>query len=178
MLAAAIDGSVLSLGSLIGFLALFGLAARTTVLSIRHNQGLAAGANGASTAALVQRGAQERFTPIVATAAAVACFALPLAVLGARPGLEVVHPMALVILGGLVTSTLASLFVLPVLYLRFGAAPVLVADWERAVVTQWVPEPLDEEEQRPLSVGTEGNGAPAPDAVVPDAVVPPQESGR
>jgi Cu/Ag efflux pump CusA len=69
---------------------------------------------------LVLRGARERLAPILMTASATALALLPLVVFGNRPGQEIEHPMAIVILGGLVTSTLLNLFVLPSLYLRFG----------------------------------------------------------
>jgi hypothetical protein len=80
--------------------------------------------------ALVLRGARERLSPILMTSLATGLALVPLVVLGLRPGHEIEHPLAVVILGGLVTSTLFSLFVVPSLYLRFGhggrgpAAPV------------------------------------------------------
>ena len=70
--------------------------------------------------ALVLRGASERLAPILMTALATALAILPLVVLGDRPGHEIEHPMAVVILGGLVTSTLLNLFLVPTLYLRFA----------------------------------------------------------
>ena len=119
VLAALIAGAELSLGSFIGFLAVFSVATRTGVLLVSHFQGLER--EGASFGAgLVERGARERLAPIVTTAAATAAVMLPFAIAGAMPGLEVVHPMAVVVLGGLVSSTLLSLFVLPALFLRFG----------------------------------------------------------
>ncbi len=66
------------------------------------------------------RGAKERLAPILMTASATGLALVPLAVAGSIPGHEVEHPMAIVILGGLITSTLLNLFVLPSLYLRFG----------------------------------------------------------
>jgi Cu/Ag efflux pump CusA len=138
--AGAIEGE-LSLGSLVGFLALLGLGARTLVLSIRGLQGLHRGANGEFGATLVRRGAAERLAPILGTAIALALLVLPLAVLGPRPGLEIVHPFALVLLGGLVTSTLVSLFALPPAYLRLAATPPPPVEWERARVRQWTPDP-------------------------------------
>ena len=63
--------------------------------------------------------------PIATTAAAAALAMVPLVIMGARPGHELVHPLAMVVLGGLVTSTLHSLFVLPALYLRFGPSAAL-----------------------------------------------------
>ena len=64
---------------------------------------------------------EDRFVPIVTSAIVVALAFLPLAVLGGAAGREILHPMAIVVLGGLTTATLVSLFVLPSLYLRFGA---------------------------------------------------------
>ncbi len=72
---------------------------------------------------LILRGAGERLSPILMTTLSTAFALLPLVVPGSIPGHEVEHPMAVAILGGVVTSTLLSLFVVPVLYLRFGATP-------------------------------------------------------
>jgi Cu/Ag efflux pump CusA len=69
---------------------------------------------------LVLRGAEERLSPILMTALCAALALLPLALKGGAPGYEIEYPMALVILGGLVTSTLLNLFLLPALYLAFG----------------------------------------------------------
>jgi Cu/Ag efflux pump CusA len=69
---------------------------------------------------LVVRAARERLAPILMTSLATGLALVPLVVLGERPGQEIEHPMAVVILGGLFTSTLLSLFVIPALYLRFG----------------------------------------------------------
>jgi Cu/Ag efflux pump CusA len=130
VVAALIDGAELSLGSLIAFLALFGLAARTGVVLIRHFQDLEHEDEGFGPE-LVERGARERLAPILTSAAATALVMLPFVIAGTMPGLEIVHPMAVVILGGLVTATLLSLFVLPALYLRFGGrAPTLSPEEE------------------------------------------------
>ena len=69
---------------------------------------------------LVLRGAQERLAPILMTATTTGLALLPLVIAGNIPGHEIEHPMAIVILGGLVTSTLLNLFVVPSLYLRFA----------------------------------------------------------
>ena len=116
---AALIGGELSLGSLIGFLALLGLAARTGVVLIRHFQDLEREGESFGPE-LIERGARDRFVPLLTSALATAVVMLPFVIAGSRPGLEVVHPMAVVVLGGLVTSILLSLFVLPTLYLRFG----------------------------------------------------------
>jgi CzcA family heavy metal efflux pump len=119
VLAALIDGATLSLGALVAFLALLGIAARNGVMLIDRFQRLRL--EEAFGAELVRRGAQDRLAPTLTVAAATAAVALPFVVMGDIAGLEIVNPMAIVILGGLITTTLLSLFVLPALYLSFGA---------------------------------------------------------
>ncbi len=120
VLAVKLNSGILSLGSLVGFLTVFGIAARNGILMISHflhlerEEGMPFGRE------LVMRGAKERLAPILMTALATGLAIVPLAYAGSIPGHEIEHPMALVILGGLVTSTLMNLFVLPSLYLRFG----------------------------------------------------------
>ncbi len=121
VLASFLTGGVLSLGSLVGFLAVFGIAARNGILMISHFQRLQREEGMAFGRDLVMRGASERLAPILMTASATALALVPLAWAGSIPGHEIEHPMAVVILGGLVTATLLNLFVLPSLYLRFGA---------------------------------------------------------
>ena len=119
VLAAWLTGGVLSLGSLVGFLAVFGIAARNGILMISHFQRLEQEGETFGPD-LVIRGAMERLAPILMTALATALALVPLAAAGSIPGHEIEHPMAVVILGGLITATLLNLFVLPALYLRFG----------------------------------------------------------
>jgi Cu/Ag efflux pump CusA len=120
VLAVKLGDGVLSLGSLVGFLTVFGIAARNGILMISHFQHLERHEGEAFGPALVLRGAKERLAPIMMTACAAGFALVPLAVAGSIPGHEIEHPMAVVILGGLVTSTLLNLFVLPSLYLRFA----------------------------------------------------------
>jgi len=120
LLAAYATGGVISLGSLVGFLTVFGIAARNGILMINHFQHLEREEGEEFGRALVMRGAKERLTPILMTACATGFALIPLAVVGDIPGHEIEHPMAIVILGGLVTSTLLNLFLVPALYLRFG----------------------------------------------------------
>jgi Cu/Ag efflux pump CusA len=121
VLAALIDGAELSLGSMLAFLALFGLAVRQSVVLVRHLQELEVLHGDDPRRPLIERGARERLGPGLASIAATALVMVPFAIAGDIPGLEVVHPMAIVILGGLVTTALLALFALPTLYLRFGA---------------------------------------------------------
>jgi Cu/Ag efflux pump CusA len=121
VLALLATGGVLSLGALVGFVFLLGIAARNGVMLVRHFQHLEQDEGEAFGPGLVMRGARERLTPIVLTALATAFALLPLLILGNVPGQEVLQPMAAVVLGGLVTATLLNLIVAPALYLRFGA---------------------------------------------------------
>ena len=116
-----LTGGTLSLGSYVGFLAVFGIAARNGILLINHCQHLEHYEREQFGPALVLRGAKERLSPIMMTALATALALVPLAVAGTIPGHEIEHPMALVILGGLATSTFVNLFVVPSLYLRLRA---------------------------------------------------------
>jgi CzcA family heavy metal efflux pump len=120
VLAVWLGDGVLSLGSLVGFLTVFGIAARNGILMISHFQHLEREEGVPFGPELVLRGAKERLAPILMTATATGLALVPLAIAGSIPGHEIEHPMAIVILGGLITSTLLNLFVLPSLYLRFG----------------------------------------------------------
>ena len=120
VLAVWLGDGVLSLGSLVGFLAVFGIAARNGILMISHFQHLERYEGEAFGPGLVLRGAKERLAPILMTASATGLALVPLVIAGTIPGHEIEHPMAIVILGGLLTATLLNLFVLPSLYLRFG----------------------------------------------------------
>jgi len=120
VIAAWATSGVLSVGSLVGFFTVFGIAARNGILLINHAQHLEREEGEAFGLPLVIRAARERLAPILMTSLATGLALVPLVVLGARPGHEIEFPLAVVILGGLFTSTLLNLFVTPVLYLRFG----------------------------------------------------------
>jgi len=122
VLAAFITGGEISLGSLMGFFAALGIAARHAIATTGRYRHLERNEGEAFGPGLVLRGSRERFLPIVVSALVAGVALLPLVVMGNIPGLEVVHPMAVVILGGLITSTLLNLFVMPALYLRFGVS--------------------------------------------------------
>ena len=120
VLAASFTGGNLSLGSLVGFVTLFGITLRNSIMLISHYEHLVEmeGMNWGLDTAL--RGASERLAPILMTALVTGLGLLPLAVGSGDPGREIEGPMATVILGGLVTSTLLNLLVLPTLALRYG----------------------------------------------------------
>ncbi|MFN2484421.1 MAG: efflux RND transporter permease subunit [Candidatus Limnocylindria bacterium] len=128
ILAAFVGGGVVSLGSLVGFFTVLGIAARNGIMLINHYQHLERYEGETFGPALVIRGARERLSPILMTALATGLALVPLVVLGDIPGHEIEHPMAVVILGGLVTSTLLNLFFMPSLYLGFGRGRHAVDD--------------------------------------------------
>ena len=119
---AALAGGGISLGSLVGFLALLGIAARNGILLINRCQQLQERPGGSFGPQLVERGTRERAAPMIMSAITTALALVPLVLLGDIAGLEIVRPMAFVILGGLVTSTWLTLVVLPALYLSLGAS--------------------------------------------------------
>ncbi|MBI3249884.1 MAG: efflux RND transporter permease subunit [Deltaproteobacteria bacterium] len=118
--AVVVSGSGLSLGSLVGFLALLGITTRNGIMLIAHYRHLHEEAGLPFGRELIVQGTMDRVMPIVMTALVAALGLLPLAVGGERAGQEIEHPMAVMILGGLATSTILNLFVIPALYLRWG----------------------------------------------------------
>ena len=125
LLSSALNGMEFSLGSLLGITASLGLMTRSGIMMIRHFQHLERHEGEAFGEGQITRGVRERFLPLVAAPSCVILFFLPFVVLGDIAGLEIVHPMAVAILGGAVASTLVSLFVIPALYLNFGKGAAL-----------------------------------------------------
>lgn len=114
------DESSLTIGSLVGFVTLFGITTRNSIMMISHFEHLvqAEGMTWGPEAAM--RGASERLMPILITATVTGLGLLPLAIGTGEAGREIEGPMAIVILGGLITSTMLNLLVLPTLALRYG----------------------------------------------------------
>lgn len=120
-LAARINGGTVEFGSLIGLLAIFGIALRNGVILIKRYQHLEGSEGEPFGRDLVVRGARERLAPVLITATATGLAFLPFVLRGNIPGHEIVHPMGAVILGGLVTAMIVNLFLIPALYLRVGS---------------------------------------------------------
>ncbi len=116
-----ISNGVFSLGSLLGLAAALALTVRQGISLVAHFQTLQLCESEPFGEALVRRGVREQFPSIVASMATTFALMLPFAILGDVAGLEIAHPLAVVVLGGIVTSTLGMLLVLPPLYVRFGA---------------------------------------------------------
>jgi Cu/Ag efflux pump CusA len=117
-----LTGGVLSLGSLVGFVTVLGIAARNGIMLISHYRHLEHEEGVPFGPELVSRGAEERLSPILMTALVTSLALVPIILGGDRSGHEIEHPMAVVILGGLVTSTVLNVFLLPAIYLRYGQA--------------------------------------------------------
>ena len=170
VLAAWATGGVLSIGSLVGFFTVFGIAARNGILLINHAQHLEREEGETFGVDLVIRAARERLAPILMTSLATGLALVPLVVLGDRPGHEIEHPLAVVILGGLLTSTLLNLFVTPLLYLRFGRTR---GDAPRSRAAQFPPRSRSE---RPPERAAPGHGRKDQD--VSQEQSPPGPGGR
>lgn len=120
VLATLITGGNLSVGSIVGFVTLFGITTRNSIMMISHFEHLVHNEGETWNLHAAVRGASERLTPVLMTATVTALGLLPLALGSGQPGKEIEGPMAIVILGGLVTSTLLNLLVLPSLALHYG----------------------------------------------------------
>jgi Cu/Ag efflux pump CusA len=120
VLATFLAGGTVYFGSLAGGLAILAIAVRNGILLINRYQSLESEESESFGPRLVLRGGSERLGPILTSATAIALALLPFAILGNIAGLEILHPMAIAILGGVVASAFVSLFVLPALYLRLA----------------------------------------------------------
>jgi Cu/Ag efflux pump CusA len=121
LLTGPLAGPGLSLGALVGHVAVLCLAVRTTVLLAARAQ--ASADTGVAPATAARAAARERLAPVVMTTTGLAAAALPFVLLGGRPGLEILHPMAVVLLGGLVTTALVTLLLVPSLLAHVPLRP-------------------------------------------------------
>ena len=118
VLAVLLTSRVVSIPSIIGFITLFGIATRNGILLISNYRHLAQ--QGVPVAERVMRGSLDRLNPILMTALTSALALIPLVLTGDQPGNEIQSPMAVVVLGGLLTSTLLNIYVMPVIYSRYA----------------------------------------------------------
>ncbi len=120
VLAAMFTGGWISLGSLVGFVTLFGITLRNSIMMVSHYQHLVEEEGMSWGLETAIRGASERLPSILMTALVTALGLLPLAAGSGQPGREIEGPMATIIVGGLVTSTILNLLILPTIMLHFG----------------------------------------------------------
>jgi CzcA family heavy metal efflux pump len=128
VLAVLVTGGVVSIASLVGFVTLFGIATRNGILLVAHYRQLLA--EGVPFREAVVRGSLERLSPILMTALTAGLALIPLALGGGEPGNELQTPMAIVILGGLLSATALNMVVLPALYWLYGERAVRQAQVE------------------------------------------------
>lgn len=120
VIALALTGQTLTVASLVGFISLGGIAARNGILLVSHYFHLMKYEKESFSEAMILRGSLERLAPVLMTALTAGIGLLPLVVEGQKPGREILYPVATVILGGLITSTLCEYLLHPGLFLRFS----------------------------------------------------------
>jgi Cu/Ag efflux pump CusA len=133
VVAGLFTGREFTLGSLLGLLAVLALAARMGMSMISELQEAEAENTGGLRETVIHEAARNRLAPVLTSVLATAALALPFVVLGARPGLEIVHPLAVVLLGGLATTALVALFALPALYRHIAPAEAPAHDDVKAL---------------------------------------------
>ncbi len=119
-----VSGQPLSVATMIGFITLTGISARNGILKVSHYINLVLHEGEVFGADMVVRGSLERLTPVLMTAFSAGFALLPLMIGADAPGKEILHPVAIVIFGGLISATLLDTLLTPVLFLMFGGAPV------------------------------------------------------
>jgi len=120
--ALVITGQSLSVASMVGFISLSGIASRNGILLIAHYLHLVRYEGEAFTPQMIERAGKERLAPMLMTALTAGIALIPLVMAAGEPGKEILHPVATVILGGLISSTLLDFFVHPALFWLFGRA--------------------------------------------------------
>jgi heavy-metal exporter, HME family len=120
VIALTIAGQPLSVASMIGFITLTGIAARNGILKVSHYINLVLHEGERFGRDMIVRGSLERLTPVLMTALSAGLALTPLLLGADQPGSEILHPVAVTIFGGLVSSTLLDAFLTPLLFLKFG----------------------------------------------------------
>jgi HME family heavy-metal exporter len=119
-----VSNQPLSIAALVGFITLTGISTRNGILKISHYINLCAFEGETFSQKMIVRGSLERLTPVLMTALVAAFALVPLLVSADAPGKEVLHPVAVVIFGGLISSTLLDTLLTPLMFLRWGQAPL------------------------------------------------------
>jgi Cu/Ag efflux pump CusA len=126
----------ISIATLVGFIAVGGVAARNGIMMLSHYLHLMRHEGEGFTRAMVERGTLERMVPVLMTALAAGIALVPLVLAADQPGKEILHPVAVVIVGGLVSSTLLEFLVRPLVFFHFGRTAAAQALAREAAATQ------------------------------------------
>ena len=139
LVAALANGGTIALGALVGFFAVFAVATRNCVILFDRYQRVTGNRAGAERLEAIANATRERLVPIVTTAVGAALAMLPFVVFGQGAGYEITHSMAVVVLGGLITTVFVSLFVAPFVYVRFGPRPDTSTELDLAAIEEQEP---------------------------------------
>jgi CzcA family heavy metal efflux pump len=173
LVAVLAGGGTLSFGSYIGLFAIFGLAARTGLLLFDRIRRLEADEGEAFGTELIVSAARERLAPVAMTTLTAGLVSVAVLILGSRPGLELLHPIAVVFVGGLITTVALNVLVLPVLYARFGVSRA--AEREEAGDSRDFTAVLDELARGGVAGGVAAPAVPAVTLTQTHAVPPEVE---